>query len=96
MADRKGVSKKIRQLCKCTFGGSGDIEKVDAVHIVDWLASTYGKQPAVLVKTLQALQKRLEIIDPTWSSHRLQVETHVPQPPREGESGSIVLNPVSW
>ena len=95
MADRKGVLKKIRQWCKCTFGGSGDIEKRDAVHIVDWLASTYGKQPAVLVKTLQALKMRLEVIDPTWSSHRLQVETHVPQPPREGESERIVLSPES-
>ena len=47
---KKKVMKKIIDWTTNTFGGSGDIEKEDAIHIVDFLTTTYGTEKRCLSK----------------------------------------------
>ena len=93
-AAKKKVVKKIMDWATKAFSGSGDVEKQDAIHIVDQLVTTYGHQRDVLGGTIRALKGRLEILDTTWSYRRQPVSTLVPCPPAEGVSQHITLSPL--
>ena len=57
----KKAVKKIVYWAAKRFGGSGDMEKQDAIHLVDWLSATYGQQPNVSAGISKRVKERLEI-----------------------------------
>ena len=91
---KKKVANNIMGWAMKEYGGSGDLEKQDAVHIVDQLVATYGGREDVLANAMKALKARLEIMDPTWQYRRPQVATSVPHPPAEGATETLRLSPT--
>ena len=77
-AKQKKVIKKILDWSLKQFCGTGDVEKEDAVHAVDYLEQTYGPNPGILKETLEAFKRRLEVLDPAWCFSRIPVATIVP------------------
>ena len=73
-----------------------DLDKQDAIHIVDQLGTTYGTCEEVLTTTVKALKDRLDILDPTWAYRRAPVATTVPHPPAAGVTETIRLSPVHF
>jgi len=74
----KKIIKQIIGWATQQFGGSGDIEKEDAVHVCDYLTQTYGTNPNILKETLETFKRRLEMLDPAWALTRHPIATTVP------------------
>ena len=85
-AAKKKVVKKIMDWATRQCGGSGDIEKRDAVHIVE---------PDILASAIKAVRARLEIVDPTWAFRRTPVSIVTPPQPNVGVTATVFLSPLS-
>ena len=94
IGQRKKVVKKILDWAMKEFGGSGDLDKQDAVHIVDQLDATYGRCEDVLANTVKVLRDHLDIIDPTWIYRGPPVATTMPHPPAAGATETLRLSPI--
>jgi len=89
---QKKVAKKIVEWATRRFGGSGDLEKEDAVHVCDYFTQTYSQNPAVLKDTLDTFKKRLETIDPGWALTRHPIATTAPAFAESGQPESLRLS----
>ena len=92
---KKKVVKQIMDWAVKVCGGSGDIEKQDAVHFSDLLCTSYKTRPDQLAGTIKAVRSRLEIVDPTWAYRRTPVSTVTPPQPAAGVIATIFLSPLS-
>ena len=94
-ATKKSAQAKINAWCHDRFDGSGDIEKPDAVHLIDFLTDTYGGDGGLntLTQTFERVKLRLQALDLTWSFRMPPVARSVPHPPAPGETESIRVGP---
>ena len=62
----ENVKKKIRQDMRASLGGSGDIEKSDAIDVHAYSQRKY-PDPTNVAGRLEALKEQVEALDSTWA-----------------------------
>ena len=61
------VVKQVHQFIETKFGGSGDLDVMDAVHCSEYYSTKYGSDASPFKGMIQEVMRDLERLDPMWA-----------------------------
>ena len=72
------VVKQVHQVIETKFGGSGDLDVMDAVHCSDYYSTNYGSDAEPFKGMMQGVMRDLERLDPKWAQrHKAKFEKYI-------------------
>jgi len=96
--DKKALLQKVGAWTSKKFGGSGDLDARDAVHVIDWMDATFGAETGALKAIFEGFRLRLEALDPAWAQSVKACITRVPKRPASGSPVEVFAEPclLGW